>query len=295
MMTVNSPIYAPLGRPRLMAVVLLGAVLTGGGPAYFHDQLTFRLCINMQIKNNINIFEYVAADEQNFLTTLHNFREEFDIFGAVVDLYQIGDTEIPRKHSVPVQLFAFIHNHLLVSTATLMRCHLSEAAHSVRVAIDAALIAYRIVEGHGTQEDYIEGKNSFDQTPRYIKNKRRDDPNVFPIADHLLRLHALFSKIASHADFDVFLHRLSFEKLDGNREQLQLGLFQFPKDPDEFRMIFLGHLHAFVVMANIFEKLLVSEVKSVPQTWGARLRNLGSHIEVRRDAAKHAFETKKAI
>ena len=247
----------------------------------------------MTVKNSLTMFEYVAADEQNFLTTLHNFPTEFDLFGMVTDLYQLGEVEIPQQHAVPIQLFNFIRTHLLFSTATLMRCHMSEAQNSVRVAIDAALIAYRIVEGHGTQEEYIEGANSFNQTPRYIKNKRKHDPDVFPFADHLLNLHSLFSNIASHADFSVFSHRLRITKLEGRREYLQLGFFQRPDDPDEFRFFLLGHLHTFVIMAAIFEELLSSTLRVVPQGWGVNLHALGSTVESRRDAAKAAYEAKK--
>jgi hypothetical protein len=242
--------------------------------------------------NSVNFLEFVGFEETNFLVSLQNMRQEFDAFSHLDGLFQaaIQHAKVPPNRAIVMQLLLFVHYHLFFSTATLLRCHLSEAFASARSAVDAALTAYRIIEGHGTQEEYVEGAKTFRHTPNYIREARKKDPSLFPLAGHLLKVHGEFSRSASHADFAVFMHRLEIKSSE--REMIQLGYFQFPKTSPEAKFYFLALLHTFTVMASVFEEFLVHEVKAVPQEWAQELRRFGISIENWRAKTRASGEDK---
>lgn len=244
-------------------------------------------------QNSVNFLEFIGLEETNLLASLQNMRQEFDAFSHLDGLYQaaIQHAEVPPSRAIVMQLLLFVHYHLFFSTATLIRCHLSEAFASARSAVDAAMNAYRIIEGHGTQEEYVEGASTFQHTPNYIRKARKKDPTLFPLADHLLKVHGEFSRSASHADFAVFAHRLEIKSSE--REMIQLGYFQFPKTPPEAKFYFLTLLHTFTVIASVFERFLVEEVKAVPREWSQELRTFGITIENWRAKAKAAGESSR--
>src|SRR4051812_26879118 len=91
-----------------------------------------------------NLLEFVSKEENNLLTTIHNYHEDVEHF-ARVD----GHFQAPTKYvTVPAAdnhgrmllgLYLFTHYHLYLSFVTLMRCHLSDSLASTRKAIDATL------------------------------------------------------------------------------------------------------------------------------------------------------------
>ena len=94
-----------------------------------------------------NFLEYLGIEEQNLLTSIVNFRSEFDLFYNLDKIYQepLNRLKVPEEKSLVPQLYRFVHFHLYFSISCLLRSHLSESLSSTRKAIDAALSAYKII------------------------------------------------------------------------------------------------------------------------------------------------------
>ncbi len=242
-----------------------------------------------------DFLEYLASQEQNMLVSMQRFRQEFDYFGAVDALYQqvltrliAPDNGLTRNDVVLPQLIIFSHSHFYLAMSLLLRTHISDGYHCIRTAIDAALIAYRIILNDGSQEDYLNRTNGFTSVPRHIRNKREADPNAYPLAEPLLKLHAYCSQFASHADFSIFLHRLSIEE-DDQRLQIEVAYFQPPGSAPLHQMIFMTFLDAHLTMLGIYEEFLLSK-GLIDQKWVSDRHTLGHAIvkakAILRDALK---------
>ena len=100
----------------------------------------------------MNFFKYLAAEENNLLTSLHDYRKEFDYFNHLDGLFQAAGQKLKvGEKGTLIALFSFTHFHLYFSVAAIYRMHASECWVSNRKAIDAILSAYRIIEEPGSQ------------------------------------------------------------------------------------------------------------------------------------------------
>lgn len=227
---------------------------------------------------DLNLLSFLGHEHTNFLVSFNALRQEFALFAHLDLLYQAGirGDPVPPSNWVQMQLLLFCHYHLYYATSTLLRCHLSDAFASLRTAIDASLHAYRIIEGHGTPEQYINRDKTFIHSANYVRRKREKDASVMPLAEHLLKIHEACSRFASHADFDAFGHRL--ELVRKGTPMLKVHYFQHPKDVPEFQFYAVTMLHTFVVILNVFEKVLV-DLKRVDQSWSKKLRAIGTRLE----------------
>jgi len=88
---------------------------------------------------------------------------------------------VHENEVVIFQLLTVTHYHFLFSTACLMRCHLSEAFASARVAIDAALIAAQIIYDRASQTAYAKREKPFDSFARYLGNLIKDKKSCLTI------------------------------------------------------------------------------------------------------------------
>ena len=116
------------------------------------------------IKEPGDFFEYLGAETGNLLVTLNNLRTEFDLFSRLDGLYRTAIRNARADSPddlVVLQLLLFVHYHYYNSTATLLRCHLSDALASMRTAIEAGLTAYRIIEDRPSQLQYVQRDKSF--------------------------------------------------------------------------------------------------------------------------------------
>ena len=88
-----------------------------------------------------NFLEYLGNEEQNLLTSIVNFKSEFDLFYNIDRIYQepLKRLVVSSDDVVVPQLYLFVHFHLYFSMSCLLRSHLSETLSSLRKAIDASL------------------------------------------------------------------------------------------------------------------------------------------------------------
>jgi hypothetical protein len=196
-----------------------------------------------------------------------------------------------RSAVVIFQLLAFTHYHFPFSTACLMRCHLSEAFASARVAIDAALIGAFIIKDRALQVAYAKREKPFDKLNRHLRNLVRDKkPLPHPLVGELLKLHDKCSTFASHADIGSFVHRLDFAQSPAQSGPvITVEYFQFAKNQTERKIHGFALLFTFVMILDVFSDFLVSEYEVAPPEWKEELHNLGAEIQIRNDELKIAL------
>jgi hypothetical protein len=233
------------------------------------------------IDKPLDIIDFVSLENKQFLVSMANNRQELDILAKIQGLYNAAmfSTELHDNDLVLFQLLTFTHYHFLFSTACLMRCHLSEAFSSARAAIDGALIAAHIIHDRSSQEQYSLRKPPFDKLNRYYKNLIQDNKHLpHHLVPDLIKLHDKFSMFASHADIYSFIHRVSFEKVNG-KEKLTINYFQFSTNESERKLHGLLLLHTYILILDVFSDFLVKEQRNVPEDWQTELRRVGAYIE----------------
>jgi hypothetical protein len=234
----------------------------------------------------LNFLEYLAGEEQNLLTSIINFRPDFDAFYNLDSIYQepIRYLEVTREEDIVPSLFLFVHFHLYFSVSCLLRSHFSECLASARKAIDASLSAYRIILEPQTAELYKKRDKSFLYIKSHIQSERKKDGNKYPIAEGLLELHDMCSEYGSHADVSSFVHRVEVRDLPApNKQHLMFHYFQFPKDTNEYAVYLVDTLWAFYGMLLIFRDFLEPKVKGASPNWGQKVDALGVHLNERRN------------
>ena len=222
----------------------------------------------------INFLQYIGIEEQNFLTSIVNFREEFELFGTLDSIYQnpLKRLKVRPRKSIIAQLYLFVHSHLYFSVSCLMRSHLSEALSSVRKAIDASLSAYELILNPELTEAYLDKNNPENKKFKYIKttiqHAIKRNKSSYPLAHQLIGLHEVCSAFGSHADFDSFVHRLEVKDIPGeNEEQLFVHYFQFPKNQQTYKYYFISVILSFLYMFKIFKVFLDGELRIIDTQW----------------------------
>lgn len=119
-----------------------------------------------------DLFNFVSIENENCLNTLAGFDDEKTILATLQGLYAavIKPRKLSENDLVLFQLLTLTHYHFLFSLSCLMRCHLSEAFESVRIAIDATLIASVIIKDRASQVAYVKRQRPFDKLNRHLKN-----------------------------------------------------------------------------------------------------------------------------
>lgn len=232
-----------------------------------------------------DFLQFVATENLQFLTSLATCREEIDFLTHIHGLYlaAMKDKTISQDRVIIVQLLTLVHYHFLFSCSCYMRCHLSEAFNSARVAIDASLIAAHIIQNPASQKDYAERKAPFTMMVRHYKNFIKGDKSKLPhpLIETLVDLHTLCSTFASHADINAFQHRVDY--VGDDDKKMSFGYFQFARNPQEMKYFFLALLKTFVMTLDIFADFLVKEVKFLPDAWQTELHVVGMRIQTRQN------------
>jgi hypothetical protein len=231
----------------------------------------------------IDIIRFVGIEYEQFLISLANNPDDIKVINHIQGLYNAAtaDMTVDENEFVLFQLLTFTHYHFLFATSCIMRCHLSEAFASVRVAIDAALIAAQIIHDRASQVAYAKREKPFDKLMRHYKNLLRNKkPLPHPLVPELIKLHDSFSSFASHADIASFVHRVKSTVTDG-RKLMVVEYFQFARNKDEKKIHTLTVFHTFVMILDVFSDFLVQEQKAVPVEWQNELRGLGAMLERR--------------
>lgn len=239
-----------------------------------------------------DFLEYLGKEEANLLVTFNNLRPEFDIFSKVDELYRTAITsarvENVEDDLVVLQLLLFAHYQYYHSTATLLRCHLSDALSSMRTAIEAGLTAYRIIEDRPSQLLYIERDKSFQFPKNFFRKVWKSEPDAYPLAHPLLNRWDACSEYGAHADISAFVHRL--ELPDATNRMLKLQYFQHPKNRWGFGWYYLLLVHTFLIILQVFERYLVQEKGVVPDEWVRSIPQVGKNLEELMKEAKRREE-----
>lgn len=254
---------------------------------------------------SLHLLNFVSKEHENFLVSLVNNKDDLQIYNQLQGLYNAVLRNMTSKEDDQVifQLLILTHYHLLYSTANMMRCHLSDAYASVRIAVDAALIASCIIEDRSLQVAYAKREKPFDKLNRHLKNLiKANKPLPHRLIPELIKIHDHLSSFASHADVNTFFHRYRQETKEDGTELFGVEYFQFSRDADERQIHSLNLFHAFVMILDVFSGFLVNEVKRVPQAWKQQLYSLGKKMEqhaeilrkrVNSDSASNEHEHKK--
>jgi hypothetical protein len=222
------------------------------------------------------------VENENFLNTLASFSEEKRMLADLQRLFAeaLVEKEIHENDLVLFQLLSFSHYHFLFALSCFMRSHLSEAMSSVRVAIDAALIASEIIRRPELQVAYVRREKPFDKLNRHLKNLVKNGAPLHHTIPLLLNLHDTCSSFASHADVNSFVHRVEFFQ-HGDKQRAAFGYFQFSRDHMVRKIHTLNIFHPFVMILDLFADYLIDEQKRVPPEWKERVYTLGGFIEQR--------------
>jgi hypothetical protein len=231
----------------------------------------------------IDIVRFVGIENEQFLISLANNPDDINVINHIQGLYNaaMANLIVDQNEFVIFQLLTFTHYHFLFATSCIMRCHLSESFASVRVAIDAALIAAQIICDRASQIAYVNREKPFDKLIRHYRNLiqyKKTLPNA--LVPELIKLHDSFSSFASHADIASFVHRVKSTETAG-RKVMAIEYFQFAKNKDEKKIHTLTLFHTFIMILDVFSDFLVQEQKAVPVEWQTELRGLGATLEQR--------------
>jgi len=248
------------------------------------------------IRRPPDLLRFVSIENEQFLVSLANNRDELKILSHIHGLYDAATAEksVAEDDMAVFQLLSFTHYHFLFSTACLMRCHLSEAFASARAGIDGALVGAQIIHDRASQVAYTKREKPFDNFARYLGNLiGANKPLPHPLVPDLFSLHKSFSGFAAHADVGSFVHRVNFAGEPDNR-LLTFEYFQFAKNATERKIHAVTLFHTFVMILDVFSDFLVTEQQAVPKEWQDELHGLGQAIERQHDALKETLEPSAA-
>ncbi|QJR10114.1 hypothetical protein DSM104443_01167 [Usitatibacter rugosus] len=234
----------------------------------------------------VDFLKFLGGEEQNLLTSFTNLRREFDLLSHLDGLWQgAADLiDVPEKEQAVPALFLYVHFHLYVSAAALMRGHLSEALASTRKAIDATFAAYEMILDPKQIELYEKRDGHFQFIKTHIAKARKADANRYPLAKALLEQHEVCSQFGSHADVSSFVHRIEMKPTDKpNKSQLFFHYFQIPRDADQYHYYFVELLIAYYHMLQVFRPMVVKlavglDEKSWEQGIAALEKALGKEV-----------------
>ncbi len=246
----------------------------------------------------LSFIEYLAYEEQNLLTSIVNFRGDFDAFYNLDVAYQkpLSTLEVNVDEDILPSLYLFVHFHLYFSISSLFRSHFSESLASTRKALDASFSAYRIILEPETVELYRNRDRSFQFIKSYIQNERKKDPEKYPIAENLLELHDLCSEYGSHSDISSFVHRVESRPIPNTKKDFMMfHYFQFPRDMHEYAVYLIDTLWAYYGMLLIFRPFIEEKIKD-SDSLGEIIDELGALITDRRNELyKHFQRTKPEV
>jgi hypothetical protein len=226
-----------------------------------------------------DLFNFVSIENENFLNALASFTDEKNMLAKLQGLYStvIKTRELNENDLVLFQLLTLTHYHFLFSLSCLMRGHLSEAFASVRVAIDAALIASVIIKDRSAQVAYVKRERPFDKLNRHLKNLVNNGTELHHAVPKLLRLHGICSTFASHADISSFVHRVAVTRT-GNNRKVDLQYFQFSDNEARRKVHCFNIFYCFVLILDLFSDFLVDEQKAVSSQWKEQVIELGHYV-----------------
>ena len=219
-----------------------------------------------------NFLEYLGIEEKNMLVNIVEFREEFESFNILDNIYrkplnrfsEISD----ERSNVIMGLYYFVHISLYFAFSCLLRCHILECLSTTRKAIDAALSAYKIILEPSTYKNYLNRDNYFQCIKRNMQDENKKDSKKYPIAKPLFLFHDLCSRYGSHADKDSFEIIVSQKPIPEIKKlEKSFNYFQFFEKQEINRFFYQTILSMFFLNFEIFRKHFDLELKIIDPEW----------------------------
>jgi len=226
-----------------------------------------------------NFLEYLGVEQQNTLTNMVNFRNEFDLFIILDGIYQQPLNRFAQlsdeQSAIILQLYYFVHISLYYSFSCLLRSHLLEALSPARKAIDATLTAYKIILEPSTMQEYLNRDNYFLHIKANIQKEINEDSSKYKMAHGMLKFYDLCSTYASHADIDSFALILSQTIMPNIKNRTRLfKYFQFSDRKEINQLLYITLLNIFLRNFLIFKKFFDSSLKLIDQEWETQIKFL---------------------
>jgi len=223
-----------------------------------------------------NLLQFLAEEHACELVSVHKHPLHLHLFTAVDGLFQapIPYCETPPGLGTVSQLYLLVQYQLYAAMSSSMRLHQSEAYSSTRVAIDATLSAYRIIEKPELHALYQARDYSFQTVARFMKRERTKNPLSFPLAGEMLVAWDHCSQFGSHADVSSFFYRM--ETLpdidDASKQMLQFMFFQQPENDALAALHYSELLHTFMLMCEVFDPFVRDSARGFDHSGWSRAR-----------------------
>ena len=226
-----------------------------------------------------DLFQFLQ-EEQHYADEIKSiFVEELDLVKKLESLFSVplDIKDFPENALVVQQMLWLTHYSLLHSVSSIIKGHVSISFHSLRTAIDAALIAHTIITDPSKQQDYIDRKNPFKQLKRYLGNELRRNPEGHGKIKYIFERHSEYSRVASHADIDAFSNRL---RLEPGGRRAALKYFEMPGSKQEFSEKLLLLVFDYACVLNVFSDHFVKSL-NVSEDWRIELEEFLKVVQAR--------------
>ncbi len=228
--------------------------------------------------SEFKLLNYVSEEEQNLRSNFKKLESSLNVFSQLDNLYKLplDSAVISETDGVIPGLYLMVHFKFYFSISCLLRGHISEGFGSARAAIDASLIAYKIILEPETKESYLKGEWSFKSIKNHLSKEREKDKSRYPLAVALIELHEMCSEHASHADFSVLKHRIKVLKQENTEKRLLTPkYFDGPSDEVLYHGIIIDFLKAFHAMLVIFQPFIVKTFSIESDKWVNEIIKIG--------------------
>lgn len=208
-----------------------------------------------------NIIEFIGLEYHNELASVANLKEEFLFLKELDEIYQEiqhAFMATPNNQIITI-MFLQAHTEFYVGMSQFLRCHLSKAFLSLRIAIDASFNAYYLTKHSEHTKDFIDDKGPLQKKVFWrIKDYISKKPQVFPLAHKLIKIHEVASNFAAHSSMQSIAYKYESE----NKEmllcyfdKLQINEFMW-----HYFVLLIGYFKIWQLFYNCF---FINELKIV--------------------------------
>ena len=236
----------------------------------------------MVATNELDFDTFLSIEAKNLKRNVNKFKEEMVFFRKLDSIFQ---RPIPRLNQsgateLKLQLYYFVHYYLYSSITNLFRTHLSESLSSLRVAIDAGLSAYEIIQNPESIEEFYKRGNRFKFIKRTIEKKVSKNDPKYDLANPLLIVHGFCSMIGSHADYSSFFYRIDdLKDIPPETEHSRFFYFQNPDSDDEYKYYFYLILISFFQIFQIFLLFINKTLDVYDGEWESQISSFQNNIK----------------
>ena len=217
---------------------------------------------------------------------MFNLRQEINIIETVNELfYRAKPTKaISPASALVLQLMLFAQTNLFSATSNIFRCRIEESFSCTRIAIEAALHAYRIVQLGASPEEYVRNERHGEGNVRHLRDLHKKDPAAHAPIEHLLLSWSFCSGFGSHADYRVVKDRsVVIDKPEGVGVLMKFNNTQ-PIPVQQF--LVLTTALTFIDILGVFSPYLRDTVKCVDDDWERWRIGLFSDVHTAREQVR---------